>query len=83
MNNPPPRRQGKSNAVAFAMAAAIKSGKKVGLAYTDRETGELRIDPVVTVPGYDDGTQLADHSRHRRRQRARRMLAERDEGEVK
>lgn len=48
----PSRRMGKSHAMALATAAALKAGKRVGLASLDG------VEEIVGVPGYDDGRQL-------------------------
>lgn len=48
------RRGGKSVLQAQAAAAALKAGKRVGLA----RAGGSGIEEVVCVPGFDDGKQI-------------------------
>lgn len=72
--------RGKSQASAIMAAAMIKAGKKVALAYVDKETGEARCDPIVTVPGYEDGTQIEDHNCHRRNCDANPVATKPNEG---
>lgn len=52
------KRGGKSFQQALKTADLIRAGSKVGLAYRDPETSELRVDPILSVPGFPDGTQL-------------------------
>jgi hypothetical protein len=43
--------------MAVYAAAQLKNGRKVFIASAGPD-GKMRCDPVVCVPGFDDGTQL-------------------------
>lgn len=55
------RRSGRSLYYAGIVAADIKAGKPIHLVSHD-PNGKVTIEPIVGVPGFDDGRQITDKS---------------------
>lgn len=53
------RRSGKSLYYAALTAAYLKAGEPVSLVTHDPDGG-ITVEPIVGVPGFDDGRQITD-----------------------
>lgn len=59
------RTGGKSLMMAAVTAAHLKAGGRAVLATSDQD-GKMTCEPVVCVPGFDDGRQITDQRKARR-----------------